>query len=188
MKDADLSVEGHRHRQAKWRFIRRTHEPNSELPAGAPDDAAAAPSVSGAGKQEHELSRHDTRHARRIEREPRSGFGYIRQETGVRRRSIAEIDVCPIFEITAQLLAFFSCHLVGSPLVQFAASSRAGPCVPSRHSDARIIGFSILSAQNGYASFTTKLLKNYRERAHSISLIFACSVYDAFTVPARRTS
>jgi hypothetical protein len=187
MKDADLSVEGHRHRQAKRRFIRRTHEPNSELPAGAPDDAAAAPSVSGAGKQEHELSRHDARHARCIERDPRSGLRYVRQETGVRRRSIAEIDVCPIREITAQLLAFFSCHVLGSPLFQFAAPSRAGPRA-SRRSDARIIGFSILSPQNRYASFTTKLLKNYRERAHSISLIFSCCVYDEFTVPVRRTS
>jgi hypothetical protein len=111
----DLSVESHRHRQAKRRFVRWTHEPNSELPAVAPDDAAASLRVSGTCQQEHELSRHDIRHARRIECKPRSVLRYVRQDAGPGRRSIAEIDVCAVPEITSQLLAFFSCHVVGAP-------------------------------------------------------------------------
>jgi hypothetical protein len=45
-----------------------------------------------------------------------------------------------------------------------------------------MLGFFILWARKRYPSFTTKLLKNYRESAHSISLIFTRAVYDGFTV------
>src|SRR5262245_37173152 len=102
-----LNVE--RHRQAERNFVGRP-EAHSELPAGHPDHVAAAAYVAGAGReQEHELVRHD---ARRLELEPRSLLRYVRQQTGADRRSVAKIDMRPIFEVLAPLLAFFSCHFV----------------------------------------------------------------------------
>jgi len=75
-----------------------------------------APRVPATREQEHELGRHDVRHAAGVEREPCSGLRYVCQQTCTRGRSVAEIDVGTILEIAPPLLAFFSCHARSSSL------------------------------------------------------------------------